>query len=79
VIEIFYVAPSSFWEGKTVGELPLENGTGIVLLSVLRGDRAIVQPPSDERLEGEDKLVLFGGHAPLAAALSALARPPRPG
>jgi CPA2 family monovalent cation:H+ antiporter-2 len=77
VIEIFYVSQSSGWEGKTVGDLPLENGAGIVLLSILRRDRAIVQPAGSERLEAEDKLVLFGGHAPLASALAALSRPPR--
>jgi Trk K+ transport system NAD-binding subunit len=55
----------------------LENGAGIVLLSILRRDRAIVQPAGSERLEAEDKLVLFGGHAPLASALAALSRPPR--
>ena len=73
VIEIFYVSPASGWEGKTVADLPLENGAGIVLLSILRGDRAIIQPAPSERLAAEDKLVLFGGHAPLAAALAALA------
>jgi len=77
VIEIFYVSQASGWEGKTVGTLPLENGAGIVLLSILRGDRAIVQPAPSERLVAGDKLVLFGGHAPLASALAALSRPPR--
>ena len=77
VIEIFYVSQASGWEGKTVGNLPLENGAGIVLLSILRGDRAIVQPAPSERLVAGDKLVLFGGHAPLASALAALSRPPR--
>jgi CPA2 family monovalent cation:H+ antiporter-2 len=76
VIEIFYVSQASGWEGKMVGDLPLENGAGIVLLSILRGDRAIVQPAPSERLAAGDKLVLFGGHAPLASALAALSRPP---
>jgi K+/H+ antiporter YhaU regulatory subunit KhtT len=76
VIEIFYVSRASGWEGKTVGDLPLENGAGIVLLSILRGDRAIIQPAPSELLVAGDKLVLFGGHAPLASALGALSRPP---
>jgi CPA2 family monovalent cation:H+ antiporter-2 len=75
VIEIFYVAPSSDWKGKTVNDLPVGGDMGIVLLAILRGDRAIVQPEKGELLEAGDKLVLFGGHAPLADALSALARP----
>jgi CPA2 family monovalent cation:H+ antiporter-2 len=75
VIEIFYVAPSSDWKGKAVRDLPVGVDVGIVLLAVLRGDRAIVQPEKGEILEAGDKLVLFGGHAPLADALSALARP----
>jgi CPA2 family monovalent cation:H+ antiporter-2 len=77
VIEIFYVSQGSAWEGRTVGDLPAGNDTGIVLLSILRGDRAIVQPPPSEPLAAGDKLVLFGGHAPLASALSALSRPAR--
>ena len=76
VIEIFFVTQASGWEGKTVGDLPVGNDTGIVLLSILREDRAIIQPALPERLSAGDKLVLFGGHAPLASALAALSRPP---
>jgi CPA2 family monovalent cation:H+ antiporter-2 len=71
VIELFYVAPGSPWAGRTVGELP--GGNGIVLLALLREDRAIIQPSPGETLAVGDKLVLFGGHAPLAAALTELA------
>jgi CPA2 family monovalent cation:H+ antiporter-2 len=76
VIEIFYVSQGSGWEKKSVEELPAGNDTGIVLLAILREDRAIIQPPLSERLAAGDKLVLFGGHAPLASALAALSRPP---
>lgn len=76
VIEIYYVSQGSGWEIKTVEDLPAGNDTGIVLLAILREDRAIIQPPLSERLAAGDKLVLFGGHAPLASALSALSRPP---
>jgi len=74
VIEIFYVAPSSEWEGRTVGDLPVGNETGILLLAILRGDRAIIQPGRGDLLNGGDKLVLFGGHAPLADVLLTLSR-----
>jgi CPA2 family monovalent cation:H+ antiporter-2 len=74
VIEVFYVSPDSPWAGRPLEDLPLGNGAGIVLLAVLREDRAIVQPPPEEKIETGDKLVLFGGHAPLAAALEELAR-----
>jgi len=74
VIELFYVAPNSGWAGRTVGDLPVGNGAGIVLLALLRGDRAIIQPSREEVLAVGDKLVLFGGHAPLAAALNELVR-----
>ncbi len=72
VIEIFYVAPASRWAGRSVRDLPVGDDTGIVLLAVLREDRAIIQPPEQETVSAGDKLVLFGGHAPLAAALMAL-------
>ncbi len=77
VIEIYFVSPGSGWVGKTVADLPVGRDTGIVLLAVLREERALIQPEAEERLAAGDKIVLFGGHAPLAAALSSLAAPPR--
>jgi CPA2 family monovalent cation:H+ antiporter-2 len=74
VIEVFFVSPDSPWAGRPLAELPVGNGAGIVLLAVLREDRAIVQPSPGEKLEAGDKLVLFGGHAPLAAALEELTK-----
>jgi len=74
VIEVFYVSPDSPWAGRSLGDLPAGDGAGIVLLAVLREDRAIVQPSPEEKIEAGDKLVLFGGHAPLAATLEELAR-----
>jgi CPA2 family monovalent cation:H+ antiporter-2 len=72
VIEIFYVAPASPWAGRPVRDLPAGNDTGIVLLAILREDRALIQPAEEEIISAGDKLVLFGGHAPLSAALLAL-------
>jgi len=74
VIEVFYVSPDSPWAGRPIGDLPAGNGGGIVLLAVLREDRAIVQPSPEETIEAGDKLVFFGGHAPLATALEELSR-----
>jgi len=74
VIEVFYVSPDSPWAGRPIGDLPAGNGAGIVLLAVLREDRAIVQPSPEEKIKAGDKLVFFGGHAPLAAALEELAK-----
>ena len=74
VIELFYISPDSPWAGRTIRDLPFENGAGIVLLAVLRKDHAIIQPSPEETVEAGDKLVLFGGHAPLATALAELSR-----
>jgi CPA2 family monovalent cation:H+ antiporter-2 len=74
VIELFYVSPDSPWAGRTIRDLPFGNGSGIILLAVLRKDHAIVQPSPEETVEAGDKLVLFGGHAPLATALAELSR-----
>ncbi|MBE0604830.1 MAG: cation:proton antiporter [Deltaproteobacteria bacterium] len=74
VIEVFFVSPDSPCAGRALADLPVGNGAGVVLLAVLRQDRAIVQPSPEEKLEAGDKLVLFGGHAPLAATLEELAR-----
>jgi K+/H+ antiporter YhaU regulatory subunit KhtT len=77
VIEVFYVSPDSPWAGRPLGDLPVGNGAGIVLLAVLREDRAITQPSPEERIEAGDKLVFFGGHGPLAAAIAELAKASR--
>jgi CPA2 family monovalent cation:H+ antiporter-2 len=76
VIEIFYVAPGCPWERRTVADVPAGGESGVVLLAILREERALVQPPATERLAAGDKLVLFGGHAALAEALSGLSCPP---
>jgi monovalent cation:H+ antiporter-2, CPA2 family len=74
VIEVFFVSPDSPWAGRTLGDLPVGDGAGIVLLAVLRGDRAIVSPSPEEKIDAGDKLVLFGGHGPLATTLEELSR-----
>jgi monovalent cation:H+ antiporter-2, CPA2 family len=74
VIEVFFVSPDSHWAGRPLGDLPVGDGGGIVLLAILRQDRAMVQPSPEEKLEAGDKLVFFGGHAPLATALEELSR-----
>jgi CPA2 family monovalent cation:H+ antiporter-2 len=74
VIEVFYVSPDSPWAGRPLGDLPVGNDTGIVLLAVLREDRAIVQPSPKEKIAAGDKLVLFGGHGPLAATIEELTK-----
>jgi CPA2 family monovalent cation:H+ antiporter-2 len=74
VIEVFFVSPDSPWAGRPLGDLPVGNGAGIILLAVLRQDRAIVQPSPEEKIEAGDKLVFFGGHGPLAATLEELAK-----
>ena len=74
VIEVFFVSSDSPWAGRPLGDLPVGDGAGIVLLAVLREDRAIVPPSPEEKIEAGDKLVFFGGHGPLATALEELAK-----
>lgn len=73
VIEVFYVSPESAWAGRTVGELPSGEDSGITLLAILRGSEAFVRPEAGMTLAAGDKLVLFGGHGPLASAMGELA------
>ena len=74
VIEVFFVSPDSPWAGRAMSDLPVGNGAGIVLLAVIRQDRAIAQPSPEGKIEAGDKLVFFGGHAPLAAAIAELTK-----
>jgi CPA2 family monovalent cation:H+ antiporter-2 len=46
--------------GRTLGELQVTPRTGVRVVGIQRGDRRIVNPTADERLEEGDDLLVLG-------------------
>jgi CPA2 family monovalent cation:H+ antiporter-2 len=70
--DIFLVTHESIAAGRTLLELDLRAKTGANLIAVVRGDRPIISPSSDFRLEEADTLVLVGTHASIDKAFEFL-------
>jgi CPA2 family monovalent cation:H+ antiporter-2 len=62
--------------GRTLSELDLRGLTGATVLAITRGERAIVFPGAQERLEAGDLLALAGTHEAVAAAKALLEQRP---
>jgi CPA2 family monovalent cation:H+ antiporter-2 len=70
--DTFLVTDGSLACRRTIGEVNLTEQTGVIIIAVVRGDRPIVTPPSDFRIEPADALVLVGTHAAMDAAFDYL-------
>jgi K+/H+ antiporter YhaU regulatory subunit KhtT len=70
ILETVYVMPGSPAAGKTLGELRLQQETGVVVLSVVRDETPLGPPSGSLRIEAEDLLVIFGPHAAIERALA---------
>ncbi len=62
--------------GRTLSELDLRGLTGATVLAITRGERSIVFPGAQERLESGDLLALAGTREAVAAAKALLERDP---
>lgn len=52
--------PGSLATGRTIGDLRIRTGTGVTVMSILRGNGIIHQPGPDEELRAGDRLVVAG-------------------
>jgi K+:H+ antiporter subunit KhtT len=52
--------PGSPATGRTVGNLGIRTGTGVTVMSILRGNGVIHDPGPDEELRAGDRLVVAG-------------------
>jgi CPA2 family monovalent cation:H+ antiporter-2 len=71
--ETLRLAPESAAVGRTLGEVNLRGLSGATVLAITRGERAIVLPTAQERLEAGDQLALAGSGEAVAAAKALLA------
>ena len=70
-IQIDPQAPSV---GKTLTQLDLRKATGATVIAIVRNGEAIKNPGPDFAIQGDDILVLLGGHKELDEAVNLLTR-----
>jgi monovalent cation:H+ antiporter-2, CPA2 family len=56
-------------DGRTLGELDFRNRTGAVVLTMIRDEKPVSNPDDSLRLEAGDRIVVYGPHASIAAAI----------
>ncbi|MDR3626704.1 MAG: TrkA C-terminal domain-containing protein, partial [Ignavibacteriaceae bacterium] len=70
--ETYYVDDNNIHHGKTMKELNLRAVTGVTIIAIVRGEKTITNPPSDERILGKDTLVITGTHKTVVDAINYL-------
>jgi CPA2 family monovalent cation:H+ antiporter-2 len=70
-IQIDPQAPSV---GKTLVQLDIRKATGATVIAIVRSGEAIKNPGPDFAIQGDDILVLLGGHKELDQAVNLLTR-----
>jgi TrkA domain protein len=59
-IDWLEIRPGSPYDGRTIGDTQARSRTGVSIVAILRGDRAIPAPTPQEPLAGGDTLVVVG-------------------
>jgi Kef-type K+ transport system membrane component KefB/Trk K+ transport system NAD-binding subunit len=59
-LRIFRLEPGSVFAGKTIGEIPLRQETGVSIIAIIRAGKTFFDPEPDMRLFPRDRLVLLG-------------------
>jgi CPA2 family monovalent cation:H+ antiporter-2 len=70
--ETYYIDDNNIHTGKSMKELNLRAVTGVTIIAIVRGDKTITNPPSDERILEKDTLVITGTHKTVVDAISYL-------
>jgi len=70
--ETYYVDDNNIHCGKNMKELNLRSVTGVTIIAIVRGEKTITNPTSDERILGNDTLVITGTHKTVVEAISYL-------
>jgi TrkA domain protein len=60
VIDWLEIRPGSPYAGRTIADTQARSRTGVSIVAIVRGDRAIPAPAPDQRLEAGDTLVVVG-------------------
>jgi CPA2 family monovalent cation:H+ antiporter-2 len=72
-LSLVIITAASPAAGKLISELGLRTSTGASIVGIERAGENIVNPPPDEEIREEDRVLLIGTQAQLAAAQTALA------
>jgi CPA2 family monovalent cation:H+ antiporter-2 len=70
--ETYYVDDNNIHNGKSMKELNLRAVTGVTIIAIVRGDKTITNPASEERILNKDTLVITGTHKTVVNAISYL-------
>jgi monovalent cation:H+ antiporter-2, CPA2 family len=70
--ETYYVDDNNIHNGKTMKELNLRAVTGVTIIAIVRGEKTITNPASEERILSRDTLVITGTHKTVVNAISYL-------
>ncbi len=73
-IDSFEIREGFYAVGKTLKELQLRNKTGASIISIMRGDQIITNPPPDTVLQPGDVVVMIGKKEEVEKAQKYLAR-----
>lgn len=69
IIESAEVMKGSAADGRTLGELDFRARTGAVVLTMVRHETPVSNPDDSQRLQAGDRIVVYGPHAAIAAAI----------
>lgn len=69
IIESAEVMKGSRADGHTLAELDFRAATGAVVLTLIRDEKPLSNPDDSVRLEAGDRVVVYGPHAAIAAAI----------
>ncbi|MFN2426044.1 MAG: NAD-binding protein, partial [Candidatus Binatia bacterium] len=77
IIESAEVMKGSEADGRTLAELDFRSRTGAVVLTMIRDEKPLSNPDDSLRLAAGDRIVVYGPHAGIAAAIE-MFDPPSP-
>jgi CPA2 family monovalent cation:H+ antiporter-2 len=74
--DVFQVMDDHFSQGKSLKSLDLRKITGAMVITVVKGDKNMTNPPPDLIIDSGDSLVIVGSHAQIESAFEYLENGP---
>jgi CPA2 family monovalent cation:H+ antiporter-2 len=74
--DVFQVMDDHFSKGKSLKSLDLRKITGAMVITVVKGDKNMTNPPPDLIIDSGDSLVIVGSHAQIESAFEYLENGP---
>lgn len=74
--DVFQVMDDHFSQGKSLKSLDLRKITGAMVITVVKGDKNITNPPPDLIIDSGNSLVIVGSHAQIESAFEYLENGP---